>query len=237
VDVSNRVIIEAWKTVLFENFCHFKHLLTDGPSQRSNAGFGRCRYPKGTRVLDVGCGFGDSTVRMLLTARWLAGVAAGALVLTMAAGAEVVELTGAWTGMLTGADGSSAEVQVDFGPGGFPLYSYTDAGGGLRQVELSRVGQVVEYVPMGGGVQRVEVKSLEKAPGRLSVLILATFEKASQGYLDQQQEAVLFEYALVPEGIMMRVTSQATSHFGDKDMIVGGDSNPVVAEGLLQKLH
>jgi hypothetical protein len=237
VDVSNRVVIDAWKTVLFEKCCRFKHLLVDGLSQHSNAGFGRWWYPKGAQVLDVGCGFGDSTVRMFLTARWSAGVAAGALVLTMAAGAEVVELTGAWTGMLTGVDGSSAEVQVDFGPGGFPLYSYTDAGGRLRQVELTRVGQVVEYVPMGGGVQRVEVKSLEKATGRLSVLILATFEKASQGYLDQQQEAVLFEYALVSEGLKVRVTSQATSHFGDKDMIVGGDSNAAVAEGLLQKRH
>jgi hypothetical protein len=176
-------------------------------------------------------------VRMFMTARWLAGVAAGALVLTMAAGAEMVEWTGAWAGMLTGADGSSDEVQVDFGPEGFPLYSYTDAGGKLRQIELSHVGQVVEYVPRGGGVQRVEVRNLEKATGRLSILIFATFEKASQGYLDQRQEAVLFEYALVAEGLKMRVTSQATSHFGDRDMIVGGDPNAAVAEGLLQKRH
>lgn len=61
---SNRVIIEAWNTVLYEKFCRFRHLLVDGLSQHSDAAFQRCRYPAGARVLDVGCGFGDSTLRI-----------------------------------------------------------------------------------------------------------------------------------------------------------------------------
>ncbi|MGH8677082.1 MAG: class I SAM-dependent methyltransferase, partial [Burkholderiales bacterium] len=64
MDDSNRVIVEAWNTVLYEKFCRFKHLLIDGLSQHSDAAFDRCRYQKGARVLDVGCGFGDSTVRI-----------------------------------------------------------------------------------------------------------------------------------------------------------------------------
>jgi hypothetical protein len=35
----------------------------------------------------------------------------------------------------------------------------------------------------------------------------------------------------------MRVTTQSTSHFGDKDMTVGGDPNSAVVEGVLQKVH
>ncbi|MDQ6733459.1 MAG: hypothetical protein M3Z35_04960 [Nitrospirota bacterium] len=91
--------------------------------------------------------------------------------------------------------------------------------------------------PAGGGVQRVIVKTLEKAQGRLSVGIVASFERASQGYLQQKQEVALFEYVLAPEGLKMRVTTKSTSHFGDKDMIVGGDPNSAVVVGLLQKLH
>ncbi|MBA2485546.1 MAG: hypothetical protein H0V35_05490 [Nitrospira sp.] len=104
-------------------------------------------------------------------------------------------------------------------------------------MELSHVGQTVEYVPRGGGVQRMVVKSLEKGQGRLSVHIVGSFERASQGYMDQQQEVALFEYALAPGGLNMRVTTRSTAHVGDKDMIVGGDPNSVVAEGLLQKLR
>jgi ubiquinone/menaquinone biosynthesis C-methylase UbiE len=64
MDDTNRTIIEAWNTVLFDKFCRFRHLLIDGLSQHSDAGLDRCHYPPGARVLDVGCGFGDSTRRI-----------------------------------------------------------------------------------------------------------------------------------------------------------------------------
>lgn len=61
---SNSIIVEAWNTILFDKFCRFKHLLIDGLAQHSEAAFDRCRHPQGARVLDVGCGFGDSTLRI-----------------------------------------------------------------------------------------------------------------------------------------------------------------------------
>ncbi|MBI4001356.1 MAG: hypothetical protein HY348_06200 [Nitrospira defluvii] len=172
-----------------------------------------------------------------MTVKLLVGVAATLFLLTMVATVSAADLTGGWKGTLISADGSQAEVQIDFSPQGFPLYAYTNNKGVARQVELSHVGQTVEYVPRGGGVQRMVVKTFEKGPGRLSVGIVGSFERASQGYMDQQQEIALFEYTLAPGGLNMRVTTRSTAHFGDKDMIVGGDPNSVVAEGLLQKLH
>lgn len=64
MDDSNRVIIEAWNTVLYQKFCRFKHLLVDGLSQHSDVALERCQHREGARVLDVGCGFGDSTLRI-----------------------------------------------------------------------------------------------------------------------------------------------------------------------------
>jgi ubiquinone/menaquinone biosynthesis C-methylase UbiE len=64
MDDSNRVIVDAWNTVLYAKFRRFRHLLVEGLSQHSDAAFDRCRYPEGARVLDVGCGFGDSTLRI-----------------------------------------------------------------------------------------------------------------------------------------------------------------------------
>jgi ubiquinone/menaquinone biosynthesis C-methylase UbiE len=64
MDDSNRIIVEAWNTVLYDKFCRFKHLLVNGLSQHSDAALERCRHPQGARVLDVGCGFGDSTLRI-----------------------------------------------------------------------------------------------------------------------------------------------------------------------------
>lgn len=57
----NRIMVEAWNTVLFDKFCRFKHLIADGLSKHSDAALKRCRFPVGGRVLDVGSGFGDCT--------------------------------------------------------------------------------------------------------------------------------------------------------------------------------
>lgn len=172
-----------------------------------------------------------------MTATLRIGVTTTLCLLMMAVTVGAADLTGGWKGTLASSDGSQAEVEVDFSPQGFPLYSYTNNKGVARQVELSHVGQTVEYVPRGGGVQRMVVKTFEKGSGRLSVGIVGSFERASQGYMDQRQEVALFEYALAPGGLNMRVTTRSTSHFGDKDMIVGGDPNSIVAEGLLHKVR
>ena len=172
-----------------------------------------------------------------MTMTHLLHIAAVVCVLVFSGSTEAAELPGAWKGVLTSADGSRAEVQIDFSPQGLPLYSYTNNKGVTRQVELSHVGQTVEYVPRGGGVQRMAVKRFEKGQGRVSVSIVGSFERASQGYMDQQEEAALFEYTLVPDGLKMRVTTRTASHFGDKDLIVGGDPSSIVAEGVLQRLR
>ena len=172
-----------------------------------------------------------------MTATGRTGVATALCLLMMVVTVDSADLTGGWKGTLASSDGSQAEVQVDFSPQGFPLYSYTNNKGVARQVELSHIGQMVEYVPRGGGVQRMVVKTFEKGPNRLSVGIAGSFERASQGYMNQRQEVALFEYSLTPEGLNMRVTTRSNSHFGDKDLIVGGDPNSTVAEGVLQKIR
>lgn len=58
------VIVQAWNTVLFDKFCRFRHLLVDGLARHSDAALVGCAFAPGMRVLDVGCGFGDSTLRI-----------------------------------------------------------------------------------------------------------------------------------------------------------------------------
>ena len=86
-------------------------------------------------------------------------------------------------------------------------------------------------------MQRLVVKTVEKGEDRLSVGLEFSFERASLGYLQQTYETALFEYALVPEGLKMRVPTQSKSHFGDKDLIVGGNPNAAVVEGILHKVQ
>jgi ubiquinone/menaquinone biosynthesis C-methylase UbiE len=61
---SNDVVIEAWNTVLYDKFVRFKHLLVAGLAGHSDEMLRRNLYPRGAKVLDVGCGFGDSTIKI-----------------------------------------------------------------------------------------------------------------------------------------------------------------------------
>jgi ubiquinone/menaquinone biosynthesis C-methylase UbiE len=61
---DNSVVIEAWNTILFEKFCRYRHLLVDSLARHSDVALDLYPYPTGARVLDVGCGFGDSTLRI-----------------------------------------------------------------------------------------------------------------------------------------------------------------------------
>jgi ubiquinone/menaquinone biosynthesis C-methylase UbiE len=59
---SNEVVDEPWNTVLFDTFVRLTHLLVTGLARYSDELLLRNLYPVGVRVLDVGCGFGDSTL-------------------------------------------------------------------------------------------------------------------------------------------------------------------------------
>ena len=62
--MSNDIIIEAWNTVLFDKYVRFKHLFVEGLASHSDYALARQGYASGMKVLDIGCGFGDSTIHI-----------------------------------------------------------------------------------------------------------------------------------------------------------------------------
>jgi ubiquinone/menaquinone biosynthesis C-methylase UbiE len=57
----NAEAIQAWDGPLFDNFVKFRHIVTTGLGAHGNEALRLHPPQEGERVLDVGCGFGDTT--------------------------------------------------------------------------------------------------------------------------------------------------------------------------------
>ena len=64
---ENDIVVEAWNTVLFDKFVRFRHILIAGLAAHSDELLSRSLLHPGDRVLDIGCGFGDSTLKIART--------------------------------------------------------------------------------------------------------------------------------------------------------------------------
>ncbi len=59
---ETETITTAWNTVLFDKFTRFRHLVCTGLGVHSDVVLARTPYAEGEHVLDVGCGFGETTL-------------------------------------------------------------------------------------------------------------------------------------------------------------------------------
>ncbi len=56
--------VDFWNTVLVPKFIKFKHILVDGLTHHSEAIFPNLQVKEGDAILDVGCGFGDTAMKL-----------------------------------------------------------------------------------------------------------------------------------------------------------------------------
>jgi ubiquinone/menaquinone biosynthesis C-methylase UbiE len=61
---GNREAIEAWNTILYDKFVQYRRVLTTGLGVHGTRAMDRYAPAKGAAVVDIGCGFGDTTVEL-----------------------------------------------------------------------------------------------------------------------------------------------------------------------------
>lgn len=61
---ENREAIEAWNTILFDKFTRFRRVITTYSAVHGTRAIDRHGPAVGGRVVDIGCGFGDTTLEL-----------------------------------------------------------------------------------------------------------------------------------------------------------------------------
>ena len=61
---ENQEATEAWSGVLFDRFVQYRHLVVEGLSAFGDVAINAHPPKRGDRVLDIGCGFGDTTQQL-----------------------------------------------------------------------------------------------------------------------------------------------------------------------------
>ena len=64
VAAENQEATDAWSGVLFDRFVEFRDLIVTGLKEHGDAAMALRPPPPGGRVLDIGCGFGDTTQQL-----------------------------------------------------------------------------------------------------------------------------------------------------------------------------
>lgn len=64
VSPANAEAIEAWDGPLFDRFVKYRHIIVAGLERFGDEAMRLCPPPPGGRVLDIGCGFGDTTQQL-----------------------------------------------------------------------------------------------------------------------------------------------------------------------------
>lgn len=64
LDTERNEFVDFWNEILVPKFIRFRHILVDGLTHHSEAVFPALPVREGDKVLDVGCGFGDTAIQL-----------------------------------------------------------------------------------------------------------------------------------------------------------------------------
>ncbi len=141
---------------------------------------------------------------------------------------------GSWTGTVSCDDGNQMDASYKIASSGNPVYEYQTRSG-PREVELNEPGQMVRFVPPGGGVTTVVVDSIAASPERITYSLNISEESSGGGTLSQSRATMETEATIDGSNLQVEFTVRSQNVMSQPGIVVPGDESRVVCRGNLRK--
>ena len=141
---------------------------------------------------------------------------------------------GSWRGTVSCDNGNQMDASYKIASSGNPVYEY-QSNSGPREVELTEPGQVVRFVPPGGGVTTVTVDSISTSPERISYSLNISEESSGGGTLSQSRATMETDATIDGSDLDVEFTLRSQNVLSQPGIVVPGDESRVVCKGKLRK--
>jgi hypothetical protein len=139
-----------------------------------------------------------------------------------------------WKGLVKCDDGDELQVNYRIADSGNPLYEYHTKSGD-REVELESPGQLIRFVPPGGGVTSVTLDTISASPERITYSMTISEERSSQGTLDQGTATIHWEGTFSGSELEVEMTIRSQNTVSQPGIVVPGDESTVICRGKLKR--
>lgn len=141
---------------------------------------------------------------------------------------------GSWSGTVSCDNGETMDASYKIASSGNPVYEYQSKSG-PREVELSEPGQMVRFVPPGGGVTTVTVDSISTSPERITYSLNVSEESSGGGTLSQSRATMESEATIDGSDLEVEFTIRSQNVLSQPGIVVPGDESTIVCRGKLRK--
>ena len=145
------------------------------------------------------------------------------------------ELAGStWKGTFKCDDGDEIQANYRFADSGNPIYEYQTKSG-AREVELTEPGQIIRFVPPGGGVTSIVLDSITVSPESMNHTMTISYEGVSGETLDQSSSTIHSEAVLSGSELEVEFTIRSQGVLSQPGIVVPGDASTVTCKGKLRR--
>ena len=156
------------------------------------------------------------------------------LALTLVAAKPSLAITGTWSGLLHGENGTDT-VTYKFSAQGNPILGFATRSG-WQEVEVREVGQTKEWLLPGRGWGRARIEALNVTADRVQVVFSLYRESGGGSLIDQSRRRLGLDFAQTGATLQTTLVVESTNHSSGNGVgLYAGSRGRQSIQGVLRR--